>query len=63
MAKISTEAKRRYSERITEYKTTVEKLLQEEKTILDSFNEEAGAIPYKKVELAEKMLARYDATR
>ena len=56
MAKISTEAKRRYSERITEYKTTVEKLLQEEKAVLDSFGEDAGAVPYKKLELSEKMI-------
>jgi hypothetical protein len=56
VAKISTEAKRRYSERITEYKTTVEKILLEEKTILDSFGEDAVAIPYKKLELAEKMI-------
>ena len=56
MAKISTEAKSRYSERITEYKTTVEKLLQEEKAVLDSFKDDPDAVPYKKIELSEKMI-------
>ncbi len=56
MAKISNEAKHRYSERITEYKTTVEKLLQEERAVLDSFGSDAGAVPYKKLDLSEKMI-------
>ena len=56
MAKISNEAKRRYSERIIEYKTTVEKLLQQERAVLDSFGDDPGSVPYKKLGLAEKMI-------
>jgi hypothetical protein len=55
VAKISEEAKRRYSERITEYKTTVENLLAEEKTVLASFDDDPDQVPYKKIDLAEKM--------
>lgn len=56
MAKISNEAKHRYSERITEYKTAVEKILQEEKSVLDSINGDPEGVSYKKIELSEKMI-------
>lgn len=56
MAKISNEAKSRYADRITEYKKTVETILQEEKRIIESFEEGEDSVPYKKIELAEKML-------
>lgn len=56
MARISDEAKNRYAERITEYKKTVERLLREEKAVVDSLADGAEAIPYKRIDLSEKML-------
>ena len=56
MARISDEAKNRYAERITEYKRTVEGLLREEKAVADTLGDGTGAVPYKRIDLSEKML-------
>jgi hypothetical protein len=56
VAKISAEAKNRYSERITEYKKSVEQILSEEKAILYSFFDSKDGVSYKKLDLSEKML-------
>ncbi|MBN1685804.1 MAG: hypothetical protein JW852_04070 [Spirochaetales bacterium] len=56
MARISNEAKNRYAQRITAYKKTVEGLLKQEAAVLNTLNDGAETIPYKKIDLAEKML-------
>ncbi|MBT3275479.1 MAG: hypothetical protein HN368_20150 [Spirochaetales bacterium] len=56
MARISNEAKVRYSERVTEYKTAVEDILIAEKKILSTINEDEVSAAYKKLDLADQTL-------
>ena len=56
MARISNEAKIKYSERIIEYKAAVDEILKEEKKVLASVKPDESSTPYKKLGLADKML-------
>jgi hypothetical protein len=56
VARISNEAKVRYSERVTEYKTAVEDILIAEKKILSTINEDEVSAAYKKLDLADQTL-------
>ena len=55
MARISNEAKIRYTERITEYKAAVEEILREENEVVESLNGDDD-VGYKKLNLADRTL-------
>jgi hypothetical protein len=56
VAKVSEEAKRRYNEKIQEYKATVEKMRNKEKTVLSVLENDEHGAPYKRITLADESL-------
>lgn len=56
MAKVSEEAKRRYNEKIKEYKATVDKQHQREKSVLSAIEGDDHGAPYKRLTLADEAL-------
>jgi len=57
VAKVSSEAKRRYFEKIKEYKSEVDKLLQNEKRILQIIENDEQGQSYKRLSLADDSLS------
>lgn len=58
MGKISGEAKKRYFERITEYKNTIDEILRREKSLILVLQGDMAGAEYKKLMLAEEVLNR-----
>lgn len=56
MAKVSEEAKRRYNEKIKEYKATVDKYLQHEKNVQNIIEKDDHGAPFKRITLADEAL-------
>ena len=56
MGKISTEAKKRYFEKVKEYKTVIEQIMQREKNLLKVVEKEDSNSAYVKINLAEESL-------
>lgn len=56
MAKVSAEAKKRYYDKIKEYKSKVENLLQHEKSVLQVLEQEDQGAAYKRLALADESL-------
>ncbi len=56
MGKISGEAKKRYFEKIKEYKTTIEQVSRREKSILEALQTDENGASYKKIMLADETL-------
>jgi hypothetical protein len=56
MGKISQEAKRRYSERVKEYKQEIEALQAREKAVLQTLEADTGGVGYKRFALADDRL-------
>ena len=56
MAKVSPEAKRRYGEKIKEYKSKVDQLLQHEKSLLQIIENDEKGQGYKRLSLANESL-------
>jgi hypothetical protein len=56
MGKISTEARKRYFEKVKEYKQHIDKILQREKSLLELIQREDSGAEYKKLTLADENL-------
>ena len=56
VARVSEEAKRRYNEKIQEYRSTVDEMLAREKSVLGKIDEEDPETPYKRLTLADEAL-------
>jgi hypothetical protein len=56
MGKISTEARKRYFDKVKEYKLHIDKILQREKSLLELIQREASGAEYKKLTLADENL-------
>lgn len=56
MAKVSEKAKRRYNEKIKEYKASVEQKQKKEKSLLKVIEEDEHGAPYKRLTLADESL-------
>jgi len=58
MGKISAEAKKKYFERIKEYKRIIEEMQKREKSILAAIDSDKNGIEYKKLTLSDEVLDR-----
>jgi hypothetical protein len=56
MGKVSEEARKQYSDKVAEYKKTIEGLLSREKTILDAVSKDPPGAAFMKLSLADDML-------
>ena len=56
MGKINTEAKKKYFEKVKEYKRSVEKIVQREKNLLEIMRKDESGADYKRLALAEENL-------